>query len=103
MIVPLQGETVSATCWNDAVEFFLELDELLFTRRRVRLSNGVIFIKANEPLHIILAIFASVEVELPNGITFGYAIPQRPAEVCRPDAIGGDNPEGIATKADRPQ
>lgn len=87
MIVPLQGETFIAACCNDAGECFLELDELLFTLGRVRLTNEAVSMKANEPFEIIVANFAKVEVELRKGMTLRYGIPQSPTKVYRRDAI----------------
>lgn len=81
MIGPPQSETVMAARCNDAGEFFLEPDELLFTRRRVRSTNGIISMKANEPFNIIVANVAKVDLELDlrKGVTLEYAMPQRPA------------------------
>lgn len=102
-MVPPQGDIVIFARCNDAEEFSLEPDELLFTPRRAGLTHGVTSIKANEPCNIIVANFAKVQVELPKEITLDNAILPRPAEVYRLEPVSEDNRQRIATKADRPQ
>lgn len=36
-----------------------------------------------------MANFAKQQMDLPNGISMGYAVPQRPAEVCRLENASG--------------
>lgn len=45
------------------------------------MANRFTTIKADAPLNIIVANLAKELVELPRGITVGYAIQQHPAEL----------------------
>lgn len=102
IVVPSQSEKVITAPCDEACEFFFEPEELLFTRGRVRLTNGAVSAKANEPLNTIAPSFAKQQMELVKGITLRYAI-QHPAEVYRLGQASEDFTRHVTLKADRPE